>query len=519
MNFKKFSSILFGAALSACLLAGCGNSAETADKSSAKQTDVTSVTTSASSADKTTTTVTVNNADDENSSTPAEAETSLLTEATTPSEKPDVTTSSKKSDKATSTSRNTSTAVKITSTKKSSSTNKPTAEKVTSKTIATVGKTTTTTEKAPTVVPPPSDQKPVRNMSTQDIVNDMGVGINLGNTFDSCGSWINSSSVKNYETAWGSCEITEKIIKGYKNAGFGVIRVPVAWSNMMGADYQINKDYINRVKQVVNWIIENDMYAVVNIHWDGGWINNYNDSGMSFSKTYDKCKKKYTAMWTTLCEEFKDYNDYLVFESLNEEGCWDDLWNRWGGTKGKTDAYALLNDINQMFVDVVRSSGGNNPKRHLLIAGYGTDIDLTCDKLFKMPSDPAKHCAVSVHYYTPSTFCILEEDADWGKASSTWGTASEVKALERSFDKLKTTFTDKGIPVIIGEYGCPLKNKELSSVRKFISTVSREAVERNICPILWDTFDRNNPTKCFYNRNTCKINDSVIAENFLELSK
>ena len=347
----------------------------------------------------------------------------------------------------------------------------------------------------------------------------MGVGINLGNTFESCGSWINNSSVANFETAWGSCVITEEIIKGYKEAGFGVIRVPVAWSNMMDSNYKIDQRYIDRVKEVVGWIVDNDMYVILNVHWDGGWINNYNSSGMSFSVTYDKCREKYITVWEQLCDQFGDFDHHLMFESLNEEGCWDDIWNRWGGTNGKSDAYALLNDINQMFVDVVRNSGKNNTKRHLLIAGYCTDVDLTCDRLFKMPDDPAGRCAVSVHYYTPSSFCILTQDADWGKASSTWGTAQEVRALEKNLDKLKNTFVDKGVPVIIGEYGCPHENKELDSIRKFITTLSTEAVERRICPVLWDTFDKNNPSKSFYNRKTCKINDSVIAQNFLDLSE
>ena len=369
---------------------------------------------------------------------------------------------------------------------------------------------TTTSEKPQTT--------DISDFTTQEIINDMGVGINLGNTFESCGSWINSSSVSNYEMAWGSCIITEDIIKGYKNAGFGVVRVPVAWSNMMGSNQQINDDDLEIVKKVVTWIIDNDMYVILNVHWDGGWINNYNESGMSFSKTYDECKKKYTAIWTRLCEEFGDFDEHLMFESLNEEGCFDDLWNRWGGTNGKSEAYGLLNDINQIFVDLVRASGKNNSTRHLLIAGYATDIDLTCDSAFKMPNDPEERCAVSVHYYTPPGFCILTEDADWGKASSTWGTTSEVNALKKYFNQLKTTFVDKGVPVIIGEYGCPQDNKETESIRKFITTVSKEAIAREICPVLWDTFDRNNPTKCFYNRKTCKMNDSVIAENFLDLS-
>lgn len=513
MRFKRIISTVTALILAASCLAGCTGCSAKDESSQGKGAATTTTTTSV----VTTTTVTVApEDDDQNTTTVVTEDTSSATTTTVedeqePDESKATTTTGKADGDESKTTTATTTKPATTTSKKTTTTAKKTT------TTATTTKKTTTTKKQDSSIPS-GEVGVIRNLTTQQIVSDMGVGINLGNTFESCGSWINSSSVTNFETAWGSCVITENIIKGYKEAGFGVVRVPVAWSNMMGTNYQINEDYLARVKEVVGWIIENDMYVILNVHWDGGWINNYEASGMSFSVTYDECKKKYTTIWETLCEEFKDEGDYLMFESLNEEGCWDDLWNRWGGTSGKSDAYGLLNDINQMFVDIVRDSGGNNAKRHLLIAGYATDVDLTCDSMFKVPDDPMDRCAVSVHYYTPSTFCILEKDESWGKASSTWGTASEVKTLKRYFDKLKTTFVDKGVPVIIGEYGCPQNNKELASIRKFITTVSSEAIERSICPVLWDTFDNKNPTKCFYNRSTCEMNDEVIAENFLELS-
>ena len=115
-------------------------------------------------------------------------------------------------------------------------------------------------------------------------------------------------------------------------------------------------------------------------------------------------------------------------------------------------------------------------------------------------------CAVSVHYYTPASFAILEEDADWAKMSATWGTNSDFAELYQQMDLMKTTFIDKGIPVIIGEYGCPLKNKEIDSVRLFLSSVCREAYKRQLCPIMWDITGNQ------YNRNTCKLNDNELKE-------
>ncbi len=345
----------------------------------------------------------------------------------------------------------------------------------------------------------------MRDISTMEVVNEMGVGINLGNTFESCGDWINSSSVENYEKGWGSCVITKECIKGMADAGFGVLRVPVAWSNMMSDDgkYTLSKDYVKRVKEVVGWAIDDGMYVIMNIHWDGGWWT-------GFPTDHDECMKKYKTIWTQLCKEFGGFGDKLIFESLNEEGCWDDVWNQWSGSSdGKAEAYGYLNEINQEFVDLVRGSGGNNVKRHLLIAGYATDITLTCDEEFKVPNDPEKRCAVSVHYYTPSTFCILEEDADWGKAKKTWGTDADYAELKKYMDMVKERFVDNGVPVIIGEYGVATGNKDMEDVRRYLSAVAEAARERKMCPVLWDTWD-DSKKKGFYDRVNCEFSDKEL---------
>ena len=345
----------------------------------------------------------------------------------------------------------------------------------------------------------------MRDISTMEVVDEMGIGINLGNTFESCGDWIDGSSVTNYEKGWGSPEITPEIIKGYADAGFGVLRVPVAWSNMMDLDtFEISQEYIDRVKEVVGWAVDDDMYVIMNIHWDSGWWE-------GFPTAKERCMTRYTRIWEQLCENFGDFGDKLMFESLNEEGGWESLWNRYGSdTTGKADSYALLNEINQKFVDIVRGSGGNNAERHLLIAGYCTDVDLTCDELFKMPDDPAGRCAVSVHYYTPSTFCILDSDASWGKAKTAWGSPRDYKELEQNMDKLKTHFTDNGVPVIIGEYGAvATKNKTAEQVRAYNIAVCKAACERGLCPVLWDITD------VFYDRTACKFKDAEMLEGML----
>jgi len=350
----------------------------------------------------------------------------------------------------------------------------------------------------------------MRDMTTMEIVTDMGIGINLGNTFESSGDWIDQwgdGTPNAYETAWGSPTVTKEMIRGYADAGFGVLRIPVAWSNMMAKDgsYSIHPDYLDRVKQVVDWALDADLYVIVNLHWDGGWLEN-------LPQDYDGCMKKYTAIWTQVSAAFQDYGDYLMFEAQNEELGWSSVWNQWGGTSGKETAYGYVNAVNQAFVDTVRASGGNNPERHLLISGYNTDITLTCDPLFHMPNDPAGRCALSVHYYTPAGFALLTKDESWGKALSTWGTDADYRELNYYMDMLDARYSSQGIPVIIGEYGCPTENKDAESVRRYLTSVCEAALSRGgICPVLWDV------TGLHYDRKTNRMTDSQLNRQLLEI--
>lgn len=348
----------------------------------------------------------------------------------------------------------------------------------------------------------------MRDITTMELVRDMGIGINLGNTLESCGDWIaeyGDGTVGSYERAWGSPDITQEIIQGYADEGFGVLRIPVAWSNMMQANYKISSEYMSRVQQIVDWAIDAGMYAIINIHYDNGWVNN-------FPENKEQSMNRFETMWSQICEGFKSYDDHLMFESQNEELGWQSLWNPWGGTEGKAESFQLVNEINQKFVDVVRSSGGNNPERHLLISGYNTSIDHTCDPLFEMPYDPANRCAISVHYYSPADFAILEEDADWAKMRPTWGTDQDFADLNQQMDLMKTTYIDKGIPVIIGEYGCPKKNKDADSVKLFLASVCKTAFERHLCPIMWDITDLH------YDRRSCKMIDQDLKESLNEIA-
>ncbi len=347
----------------------------------------------------------------------------------------------------------------------------------------------------------------MREMTTAEIVDDMGVGINLGNTFDATGDWIaqynSDPKPESYETAWGSPVVTEEMIKGYADAGFGVMRLPVTWSNLMAEDGTLSEAYTARVKQVVDWILDSGMYCILNMHHEG-WI------GEDIADDYDNTMNKYAYMWEQIADTFKNYGDKLMFESMNEIGI-DSVWDRYGSEEGKEQAYEIFNSINQKFVDVIRASGGNNPKRHLLIAGYWTDISLVCDPLFKMPDDPANRMAISVHYYTPPTFAILSEDADWGKAQTTWGTQEDLDELNNYMNLMKTWYADKGIPVIVGEYGATGSNKTREQLENYLLNVATSAGEHGLCPVLWDTPGGE------YDRTACKFTHEDFIEKMVSL--
>lgn len=361
-----------------------------------------------------------------------------------------------------------------------------------------------------------ADNNQMRDISTAQIVKEMGIGINLGNTYEACGDWITGTAPEDYYTSWGSVVLTEDIIKGYAEAGFESLRVPVAWSNLMteeNGEYIVSEDYLASVKQTVDWALDAGLYVIINEHWDYGWLK-------TLPENKEEGMKKYLSIWEQVADAFKDYGDHLIFESQNEElGAWEKdvngtteyyYWNRWGGEtvpNGKQLAYDLCNEVNQEFVDLIRASGGNNAKRHLLISGFCTDIDCTCDELFKMPNDPANRMAVSVHYYTPTNYALSDND-------KSWGTEADYAELNGYMDMLKERFVDNNVPVIIGECcaGMQISLKEEGTAREYFTAVCEAAYSRGMCPVLWDiTYASNQPAdNQIYNRRTQKMQDPQL---------
>lgn len=321
----------------------------------------------------------------------------------------------------------------------------------------------------------------------------MGNGINLGNTLEACDNnvGIKTNTPLSYETHWGQPKTTQAMIDGMKAAGFDTIRIPVAWmtnaTHLYEGDYTIDADYMDRVEEVVRYARKAGMYVIVNDHWDGGW---YGMFGSESAETRALAMEAYKGMWQQIAERFRDYSDYLIFESANEE-----LGTRFDENSAlycsdsvvtyltDDERYALTNEINQTFVDVVRATGGNNATRLLLIAGYGTNIDQTCDDRFQMPKDTAvSKLMVSVHYYDPWSYCGASSAA----SATKWGKVSDYEYMDQQLAKM-TKFTEAGYGVVIGEYGAlpcsdGLKDNTLAYHTAFLDACTKY----DLTNCLWD---------------------------------
>jgi endoglucanase len=299
----------------------------------------------------------------------------------------------------------------------------------------------------------------------------MGIGVNIGNTLENTTTW---------ETGWGNPPITREFVQSLAAHGFGVVRVPVAWDTY-AHNGQIDRDKLKHVGEVVDWITSAGMFAVVNIHWDGGWIDS--DVQKKFPKTYrtfsPEAEQKFKSYWTQIATYFANRDQHVVFESLNEESNFENA-----GSEKK--AFATLGHVNQLFIDTVRATGGNNAKRLLIIAGYSTNIDKTTSSNFVLPNDSVPHkLLLSVHYYTPWPFVGMEHDESWGKMTLTWGDAHDRAELKEQMDKMEAYSKEKDIPAFIGEFGASNK-KDSRSRARWMLAVALSAEARDMVPVLWD---------------------------------
>ena len=350
--------------------------------------------------------------------------------------------------------------------------------------------------------------------NAMETVNDMGLGWNLGNTFDCFGTWKEIETPDDQITMWGNVVPTEEMVVTIQKYGFKTVRFPVTWMNFMDSSGKVDSEWMKRVKEVVDWIIDAGMYCILNVHHDGV-AGNWLSEGASQ-------KDKYVTLWKQIATEFKSYDDHLVLESMNEVEY----------KKGSDFDFTTLHTLTQAFVDTVRGTGGNNAERLLLISGMNTNLEQTCSSGYKMPTDKANKLAISIHYYLPPQFTVESDKEPWtwtddqGEVHeitplTKWGTESDYKEMVTNFETMKKAFADKGIPVILGEVGVLTEeSKDKASIREFLyAQYSFAAAYDGFMSVLWDTSKNTAGDMNFYNRETDKWYDEKIRDNFVKISE
>ena len=356
----------------------------------------------------------------------------------------------------------------------------------------------------------------IRSKNSFEIVKDMGIGYNLGNTFDSYDFAAIINTPEDQITLNGNKLPSKNIIKKIKRYGFKTIRFPVTWMKFIDDYGNIKSEWMLYVKKVVDIIINADLYCILNMQNDGIY-----GSWLSFGM---EVKDIYTNIWTQIANEFKDYNEYLIFESMNEIYFFD-FWIY-------SFDYNTLFNLNQAFVDTIRNAGGNNIQRLLIVAGADSNIDLTSISEYKIPLDPSNKLAVSIHYYNPTRFTkeyyfepyswIDYDGAEYYYAPTlSWGNSEEYFQIITDFEMMKNTFVNKGIPVIINEVGVfTEQKKEIESIREYLYVVLSISSDFNgIMSCLWDTSNKVFGDMNFYDRENDIWYDDKLKENIMQISR
>lgn len=343
-------------------------------------------------------------------------------------------------------------------------------------------------------------------ISAKELVSDMQIGINLGNTLDAFNGNEVSDKGLSTETCWGNPKATHEMIDAIKAQGFNTIRIPVTWHDHLDKSYNINSDWMKRVKEVVDYAADNDMYIILNTHHDNV-IYAVAESSKS-DKKYKEAEKNLLKIWSQIAEVFKDYDEHLIFESMNEPH--DDASPKaWTG--GTAAEQAAVNKFNAAFTELVRKSGGNNKYRFLMLPSYGASPSDNALNAVKLPDDD--RIILSVHAYTPYYFAMD------GNGSSKF-TDSDRKELDNMFKLLNDKFVKKGVPVVIGEMGATNKNN-LSDRLEWVKYYVKNARKYNITCVWWDNGGFNVGEENFgiFNRRNCSFTYKDIADALVENSK
>ena len=373
--------------------------------------------------------------------------------------------------------------------------------------------------------------------TAMDIAALMYPGWNLGNTMEAgnaANNWKNAGIGS--ETLWQSAKTTQQFIDLVKASGFKSVRIPCSWVMGHITDAEactIDADWLARVHEVVDYCIKNDLYVIINQHWDGGWIEH---DGLTAATDVDATKAKLTKIWTQIANSFKNYDERLIFAGMNEPGVGAGDANALLGTADLANRVA---EYEQTFIEAVRATGGNNAKRVLVVQGPNTNIDNTVahNYMAKLHDSAIDRLMVEVHFYDPYQFTDLSEDKDWGKYYLYWGKNNLGGDADRTADakynedyveaqmkKMKTHFFDKGYPVLIGEFGA---NQRLAigkdalhdaSVKDYYKAVVTSAINNGCVPVAWDT-NSGLPSMTIFNRANTTVSNSNILESIQEAVK
>ena len=363
--------------------------------------------------------------------------------------------------------------------------------------------------------------------TAMDIASDMVPGWNLGNTLEPgpC-NWL--SNELDYETAWQGSKTTQDIIDFVKEQGFRSVRIPCSWFVHMDANYNISTKWMDRVQEVVDYCIQDSLYVILNDHYDNGWIEK------SFEGKTDESIGKNCfilgMMWKQIATRFRDYDHHLLFAGMNEPDAAGD------NSKDKAGDIATLIKYEQAFVNAVRQTGGNNATRVLVVQSPSTSIDLAY-QYDVMPTDNVPNALMlEVHFYAPYNFTMMTTDESWGKQAYYWGEGNHVDGsdhnvtwgeeayVQSQLRQMKTKYTSKGIPVVMGEFGTlwrtmpqgESQEKHDASVYAWYQTVCRYAVHNGVVPMVWDTNACKRPSMDILNRKTLKVFNQQALDGIID---
>ncbi len=418
-----------------------------------------------------------------------------------------------------------------------------TQEARTATVTVTAGKETKTVsvtqEKGEAASPDPSpDPSGSIKYDAKEVAKLMSPGWNLGNTMEAgnnANSWKSVGITT--ETSWQKTKTSKELISFIKAQGFKSIRIPCAW--VMGhitdaTDCTIDPAWMARVKEVVNYCVEADLFVVLNQHWDGGWLEH---DGFTASADVALKKQQLSKIWTQIAQAFKDYDDHVIFAGLNEPGV-GSAYKDNGSNISDDKLASRLAEYEQTFIDAVRATGGNNEYRVLVVQGPETNIDKTVkhNYIATLSDKHSGRLMMEVHFYDPYQFTMMEKDANWGNMWYYWGkgnygTDSNRNAASNATEnyvsgqmaKLKSAFVDKGIPVIIGEYGANQRfaiGKDAlhdASIRSWYEAVTSYAIANGCIPFAWDTNSGNGMS--IIDRSAVKVSNSNMMLGITNGSK